>query len=271
MKKYFLFCLLFITSFIFLLIFNSQIKEELNYVNRIFLLSYIPSILPFILIVNIFLKKVNFVKIYNFFSKKKITTIFDILIIFICLAGGTPSCGFIINHLVNNSIYSKEKGNAILSNFSIISLPFIYSITSRNILYISLLILLSIISYLLTNFSNNTCYNKHNELKLDVFAKSINSLSNLYIFISISVIISFPIKLLNNNYFYFILGIFETSFASINLIEQYPLLTYFIMSFTSFSLIYQLKNTYSYLNILYHLKKRLFIASLLTLLMFIFS
>lgn len=272
MKKYLLFSMLLLISSILFMSFSYSIKEELNLSTNIFLFSYLPNILPFILTINIFLKYVDLVQLSLYLKNKKLSVLFDILIIFLSLISGIPGCGLIINHLYENGIYSKEKSNKIIYHFSYISLPFIYSITSKNYTIIFLLILTSSLFYLLDNNVPNTYLKNNKTLSFDIISKTCYSLSSIYIFLSIAVILLIPFKNYKNPYIYLLLSFFETTFASIQLINNnYLLLSIFSMTFTSFSLLYQLKKVYIHFSISKYIKKRLIASLIITVLYFIFS
>lgn len=271
MKKYFLFSILLIISCLLFMDFSQLIKAQINITTNIFLFTYLPSILPFLLIINIFLKYVDLVKINSYLKNKDKSILFDIFIVFLCLISGIPGCGIIINHLYKNGIYSKEKSDNLIYYFSYISLPFIYSITSKNYIIIFLLLFVSLIFYLLDNNLPNTYLNNKSNLSIDIISKTCYSLSTIYIFLVIAVILSIPFKNIHSPYI-LLLSFFETTFASIQLINnRYILLSIFSLTFTSFSLLYQLKKVYDHFSISKYIKKRLVASLIITLLYFIFS
>lgn len=272
MKKYFLLSILLIISCFLFMGFSQLIKEQINTTTNTFLFIYLPSILPFLLIINIFLKYVDLVKISSYLKNKNKSIYFDIFIVFLCLISGIPGCGFIINHLYKNNIYSKEKSNNLVYHFSYISLPFIYSITSKNHLIIFLLVFISLIFYLLDNYLPNTYLNNKNNLSIDIISKTCYSLSTIYIFLVVSVILFIPFKNINSPYIYLLLSFFETTFASIQLINNdYLLLSIFSLTFTSFALLYQLRKVYPHFSLSKYIKKRFITSLIITLLFFIFS
>lgn len=272
MKKSLILSILFIFSSILFLIFSQIIKDNITYITSIFIKSYLPSILPFLLITNIYIKYCDFNKLYNWFNKKSISFIFDIFIIFLCLISGIPSCGYIINELIELNIYKKEKGINILFHYSLISLPFIYLITNKNYIFIFILLTTSTISYLLTTINLNNNYIHHKNSPISLSTKIIGALTTIYCFITITILLSIPLLLIfESPLIFLILSLFETTFPSINLLStSYQFITYFTLGFTSFSSIYQLKKTFPNLYIYKYIKKRLIIASLVLILMFIF-
>ena len=269
MKKNLVILIIYLLSVIFLFIAQKLVSLEINNFTLIFLYKYIPNIIPFLIINNLFVKHIDFKKLSSYL--KNAYLLFDILIILICIISGIPGSGSLISKLEEEGIYTSKKSKQILYNFSSISIPFIYSITNKNLLLIFILILSSTISYLLTNKELTTNHipikTKDNNLTNSIFT----SLSTIYLNTTIIVLISIPIKLLlKDDLIFFPLSFLETSFPAISLVKSYPIVSYFVMTFTSLSLILQLKNTYRDLYINKYIKKRLFIASLTTITYFLF-
>lgn len=272
MKKSLILILIFISSITFLVIFNETVQKDILYFDHLFINRYIPCILPFIIFNNLIYKFVDFKELY-FSLHKKTNLIFDIIIIFLVIFNGVPSNLILLKQLENQGIYSKEKIKSIINNFSTISFPFIYSITNKNILFISLLIIIEIIFYLLTNIKLNTYSINKNINKEKLTNIIISSLSTIYLFSILVVLLSIPLHLvIDDPTIYLFLGLFELTFPTIILKNNnLYIYIYFLLSFTSFSLVYQLKKVDNDFQIKTHIKKRLLIASITTLLMIIFS
>ena len=256
MKKNLFIIFIYIFGVSFFLLYNQIIKLEIKNITSIFIENYIPCLLPFSLLNLLILNKINFSSLYSYFSNKKINFIFDILIIFICVICGIPGSSILLKKLSYFNIYNKEKINRILTNYGTISLPFIYSITNKNLPFILILIIVESISYLLTKKELISSYYKDEISTISLKNYILSSFSTIYMFLVICIIISIPIKIITNSKFLFLLlGFFETSFPCITLIETNNyLFTYFLLSFTSFSLIYPLKKSIIYYPIKTHIK-----------------
>ncbi len=272
MKKNIFLIITFILTTIFLLLFNHLIKESLSEITFSFLNNYIPCILPFSLLYLLLINDINYDLLFESLKRKRLKFIFDILIIFICIIVGTPSNAILLNKLSKSKIYSKEKVEDILINYGTISLPFIYSITHKNLFFIFVLLLINTISYLLTKEKLNLSFVDYDTSPISLKSSIISSFVTIYLFVCICVLISIPIKLITTSPLLIIaLGLFETTFPCISLInDNYYLYSFFILSFSSFSLIYQLKKNNTNYPIKKHIKKRLFIASLIYVIMLIF-
>ena len=136
MKKNLFIIFIYILCVSFFLIYNSIIKIEIKNITFTFLENYIPCLLPFSLLNVLIINKINFNNLYHFLANKNLKFLFDIFIIFICLISGIPANAIILKKLSSIKIYTKEKVQNILYNFGSISLPFIYSITNKNLLFI---------------------------------------------------------------------------------------------------------------------------------------
>lgn len=272
MKKNILIIILFISSSLFFLIFNSLIKANISSITYSFLSNYIPCILPFSLLYYLLVNNLDFLSLYQYCQNRKIPFVFDLIIIFFSLICGIPGNILLLKKISSLKIYSKDKIIKIIINYGTISLPFIYSITNRNITFISLLILTESISYFLTKDSLDNSYIQEKQSTINLKNFLIDSFSTIYLFLVICVLFSIPIKLISNSPFFIIfLGFFETTFPCITLLNSsYYFPTYFLLAFTSFSLCYQLKRSFSSFPIIKYIKKRLVIASLIILLAFIF-
>ena len=273
MKKSLFIILIFILTFLFYLLFNDLSKANIIVFNDLFINKYLPCLLPFLILTNLLYKFINFEYLYILLKKKNLSLLFDIIIIFVCLINGVPGQYILLNHLQNKGIYSKEKVEDIINNYGIISLPFIYSITNKNILYIFLLISINTISYLLTKSKLTNYQVKDESLNKNITNKIFHSLSTIYLFSTSVVLLAIPLKLIFNcPLIFLLLGLIEQTFPIINLVIcKYYYISYFLLNFTSFSLIYQIKKLNPSFSSINYIKKRLILASLTPLVYFIFS
>ena len=247
------------------LIHNPLVKEQLINFNNVFIFKYIPSILPFLLINNLLCKFIDFKLLYALFLKKKLHFFFDLIIIYFFLLSGLPGGVLLLKKLGIDKIYSKEKINSIINSFGTISLPFIYFVSNKNIYFILLLLSFNLFTYLTTTSKLNTYLENVKFYSVSLPKSIFNSFIGLYIFIIIRIIITIPFsKLLNINLINSISGLFESSYSSILLFSNKKIiLTLFLLSFTSFTLIYQTYKLYPYFNIKLFIKKRLVTALLI--------
>lgn len=273
MKKSLLLILVSITISILLIIFQNTIKKVLTETTLTFIYNYIPCILPFSLLISLTLKFINFLDLYIFLKNRKMCFVFDLFIIILIMISGTPGNITILKQLSKDQIYTKEKVDSLLINYGTISLPFIYSITNKNSLFLYLIISVNSISYLLTKNSLSNSYISNQQKTYSIKQSITNSFITIYFFLIICVLISLPINLIfNSKFLIFILGFFETTFPAISLVKlNHYYFTYFLLASSSFSLIYQLYQSYKLFPIYRYIKKRLILASLITILMFICS
>ena len=248
-----------------ILIYNQIVKEQLIAFNNIFILKYIPSILPFLLINNLLCRFIDFKLVYYFFTKRKLNLFFDLIIIYFFLLSGLPGGVSLLNKLEINQIYSKEKINSMITSFGTISLPFIYFSTNKNWYFILLLITFNLINYLTTNSKLNKNLKEIKNTSFSIPKTIFISLINLYIFVVLRILITIPfINIFDFNLITLLSGLFESSYSSIILFNKNEiLLTIFLLSFTSFTLIYQTYKLYPHINIKSFIKKRLITALLI--------
>ncbi|MDD6302013.1 MAG: hypothetical protein PUA56_01700 [Bacillales bacterium] len=265
MKKNLYFSLLYISFCFLILLYGSDLSIHLEKIMSIYLYTYIPSLLPFILLTNIFLKNASLSAIKTSLDKLHIGVIFDVFIILLSLLTGIPCISIILNHLIKKGIYSKEKANRIIYSYGTLSLPFVYLLFSS--LYIIFIILtIETLYYLLIKEKTNTYIKEESSLNEDPFYSSLISLG--YIFISICLF-TFPIIILEKLFplqiAYLIGGIFESSLFSLKLYSlNNILLSLFITSSTSLSLCFQIKKTNTYVNMVYYIFSRYLLSILIT-------
>jgi hypothetical protein len=271
MKKNILIIVIFLITFFIFLFFAPTIKEETLEFNNLFFYTYIPCLIPFLIINSFFINIIDFNLIYSIFkSKSKI--FFDIIIIVLIVIIGTPSSSLILRKLENSNIYSKEKIQSILINYSTISLPFIYSISNKNILFIFLLIVVNTISYFITNFQLDKDQKSKDFKNKSILENIFVPLKNIYLFSYLSMLIHTLLKqFLPTHFSLMLISFLESTYSCIKLINtDYQFIIFFILSFTSFNIVYLSNKIITICSFKKYIKRRLFIASFVTLLMIIF-
>lgn len=274
-KKCILLVIVFYLFYIF--IFNFEIKQVLEKMTDIYFSTYIASLFPFIFLTNLFLSTNYLVDIHK--KLRKAPLIFDTLIIIIIVLIGIPGNVSLIKYLENCNIISKQKKQNLINNFLGISFPFYYFVILQNhqLKEIIILILLgtNLILYLLsTNKESIDNYNYINT-KINPIIQTGSSLYSIFfslLFFSTLTII--PIFLFKDEGLYFINSLIEFSYNLISLSKIETtlgiILLVFSLSFTSCSLILQIKLTDPSVNIAQYIKRRLIIALLNVSIIFLF-
>ena len=128
MKKLIIFIFI---PFFFLCLFNYSniiiISKDI-WVN--FIMKIIPSLLPMLLLTNIFIKGGFFIKIINKIPRSK-----NIIIILLVILLGSPSSITFLNDIKKQNIINEQEKDILFSSFGGISIPFLFKLT---ILYPSL-------------------------------------------------------------------------------------------------------------------------------------
>ena len=262
---------------IYLFIFNKEVTFYLSNISNIFFIKYIASLFPFILITNLFLKSNILIDIHKLLISKKLNFIFDIFIIILTILIGVPGNINLLNYLNKTNIISKKKYDNLLSSFGGISFPFIYLVIliDHQIKYpfIILLIIIQSTLFLLSSKKEEHRSINYFPYKLDIIKQSLFSLGVILFYLLTLSSIYLIFNYLPIPYNYFFNGLIEFSINSINLSNINSLISTmllcFLLSFTSLSLILQIKSLSLDFNIKNYIKKRAIIALLVTLIIFL--
>ena len=276
MKKIFIFLLF--AYLIYIFIFNKQIVYSLSLVSDIYFNRYLVSLFPFILFTNLLLKTNVIIDLHKFFYLHKKLYIFDVVIIFLVILIGIPGNINLLNYLFDSNIINKKEKENYINYFGGISFPFIYLVllsqSHKKYLIILLLLLVELTMYLFSyQKQEREREYKYNIIKIDVIKQTGYSL--LVILFSLLAFSSLTALISNQDpFFVFIKGLIEFSYNCLllsksNTIVSTLLLT-FIISFSSLSLVVQIKSIDPSFKIFSYLKKRAFCALFVTLLTFLF-
>ena len=266
MKK--LMPLLFLILFIYLFLFNNQITSQLKIVNNLFLQTYIVSLFPFILFTNLVLKSNVIIDIHRFLTKKHCQFLFEILVIILTVLIGIPGNISLLNYLKDSNIISNDEKQTYINYFGGISFPFIYLVIlnecTKKIIIITLLIIVETTIYYLNRTKRNyltPCYKPTN---ISLIKKTSYSLLVVLFFLLTFSMLAIPFSSISYPYNYFFKSLIEFSYNLIILSKINSFLSNILIaitiSFTSLSLIGQIKTIDSSFNIFEYIKKRAVVA-----------
>ena len=263
-----------------LLIFSKQISKVTTEVIVNFYIKVLPLLAPTILLNNIFIYSGG---IYNIIydtnlnddTKHKIN---KYSIIILGLISGTPSLASMLNEELNKSL-SKDEVQNILNCFTIPSLPFLIALvnsctwsTTTKILVILIPFSVQFILFLFFDYKTkksvkNNITNQSNE---NIISKAIISTARTIVLMSGAIIlfslVSYPFGLfLKGNTLMLIRGLFEFSYPLSSLFSNYSIQNFFfiiiIISFSSISLLVQVKLIVPNISLKEIVKKRLIITA----------
>lgn len=277
----------FITLFSFFIIclllsFSRYISKITTNVIINFYLNVLPLLAPTIIFNNIFIYSggvPSLLEKSNLSNKAK-HNINKFTLIFLGLVSGTPALASMINTECTNTLSKKEAQN-ILNCFTSPSLPFLFALLNSTaisfylkILIIALPLIIEFIVFIINDKNNEILYNPIYNNKDNIISKSITSSAHTIVLMSGSIIIfaiiSAPLKLLfYDNLLYLLQGLIEFSYPlHILLTNTHPIQVIFsiiIISFSSLSLITQVKLISPLISLKKLIKKRLIITAIVTL------
>lgn len=266
MKK--LLPLFFLILLIYLFLFNNQITSQLKIVNNLYFQTYIISLFPFILFTNLVLKSNVIIDIHRFFTKIHCQFLFEILVIILTILIGIPGNIGLLNYLEDSNIISNDEKQTYINYFGGISFPFIYLVIlhecTKKIIIIALLIIVETTIYYLSRTKRNYLNARYKTTNISLINKTCYSLLIVLFFLLTFSILSIPFDSLMYPYNYFFKSLIEFSYNLIVLskINSFlsNLLVAITISFTSLSLIGQIKAIDSSFNIFDYIKKRALVA-----------
>lgn len=266
MKK--LIPLLFLILFIYLFSFNNQIIAQLRIVNNLYFQTYIVSLFPFILFTNLVLKSNIIIDIHRFLIKRNCRFLFDVFVIILTILIGIPGNIGLLNYLKDSNIISSEEKQTYINYFGGISFPFIYLVIlsecTKKIIIISLLIIVETTIYYLNHPKRKYLDINYKPTKRSLINKTSYSLLVVLFFLLTFSILTLPFNSISYPYNYFFKSLIEFSYNLIVLSKINSFLSNILVattiSFTSLSLIGQIKAMDSSFNIFEYIKKRALIA-----------
>ncbi len=276
MKK--LIPLLFLILFIYLFLFNNQIIVQLKIVNNLYFQTYIISLFPFILFTNLVLKSNIIIDIHRFLIKRNLFFLFDVFIIILTILIGIPGNIGLLNYLKDSNIISNEEKQTYINCFGGISFPFIYLVILREctkkIIIISILIAVETTIYFLNHPNKDYLEFDYKPTKISLINKTGNSLFVILFFLLTFSLFTIPFDLISYPYNYFFKSLIEFSYNLIILSKINSFLSNILVaatiSFTSLSLIGQIKAMDLSFNIFKYIKKRGLITLYYLPILFIF-
>lgn len=270
-KQIFLMLLFFVVILCYQLIvpFNNEIINSIIF-------SFVPSLFPCLLLINIILENDTLIFIYNKLRINVITRfIFVLILIFLSTIIGMPSLQLILKKLLDYKIIDKKDYNNFIISFGTISFPFLYGVClinyEKNIclriiifFYFSNLINLFILGFKINNYEiiikDKPLLNSLNRsIKISIKTMCI-IVSTIFLF-SLFLFLEEKIKI---PYRYLIEGLIEFSYpcykASKLKTISGELIVLFISLFPSLSIIFQSKIINNELNIKKYIFNRLLIS-----------
>lgn len=272
--------------FLLVLFFYQNILVYNKLIFKTILLSFVPSLLPCLIIINLLLELDVLTYVYN--KTIKFGKYFYLLfLIFICMILGMPSMQILLNNQINKKILSEKEANKFIYSFGTISFPFIYGVCLVNIFDIKIAIFILLIYFFINLISLIFMDVKINHVKLNIddynlsksFSSAIlSSFKTIGLIVGCVIVFSLPlffIEKIPSSIKYLLEGIFEFSFPSFIVSQSNNLYLYLIMiflfMFPSLSVVFQSKLINNKLNIFKYLIIRFFLMLSAILLFFIFS
>lgn len=271
MKKIFALCL--IVYLFYLFIFNNQLIEDLSQINQMFFQRYLISLLPFIFFTNLFLKTNILIDIHKFCTKNKLLFFFNFTIILLTILIGIPSNINLLAYLEKSGMITQKQKSNLINCLGGISFPFMFLVILKNnpIKYLIIFIILGveIFLYFYSNNKSELKEVKYTPYRVNLIESIIKSLTTILTSLIIFSSFNFLFAKFDTPFSLFIRGLIEFSYNSILLAnieaKSANLFLLIILSFTSLSLIFQIKLLDSNFNISEYIKKRAIIALLSSL------
>lgn len=270
-KHIFLMIIFLIIIFCYQLIipFNKEIISSIIF-------SFIPSLFPCLLLINIVLENDTLLFIYNKLKNNTFTRcIFVLFLVFLSSIVGMPSLQLVLKKLLDYKIINKKDYNNFIYSFGTISFPFLYGVCLIN--YEINICLRMLIFFYFGNLINLFILGfKINNIDVKIKEKSLLSSINQSINLSIktiSVIVStvclfslllFLGEIIKAPYRYLIEGLIEFSYPCLKASKlktiSGELIVLFISLFPSLSIIFQSKIINKELDIRKYIFNRLLIV-----------
>ena len=263
---------------IYLFIFNKQIVYSLSLVSDIYFKSYLVSLFPFILFTNLLLKANVIITIHKYLIRHNKLFLFDIFIIILMILIGIPGNINLMNYLHSSNLINKKEKDVYINCFGGISFPFVYLVllnqSQNKYLIISILIIVELFMFFFSHCKKEekTDY-KYIPIEINVIKQTGWS---LFVILFSLLAFSSLTSLVNNRNLIciFFKGLIEFSYNCLQLSKYNTLLSTllltFIISFSSLSLIVQIKSIDASFKVLPYLKKRAIIALFVSLITYLF-
>lgn len=286
MKTTFSYLLIILSTILFL--FLPRVAFDVQKTTQTFIFSFIPSLLPCLLLIN-FIVDTDAFLVFEKFFKSNTSKVFyyRMIAIILTIVIGIPGVIPVLEDLKKKNKVSNRDATAIVSCYGGASLSFHLGVIIPKIdhqlfrYYFLLYLLIASIIYALKNKGNCVIKEAHIENKLtldnlipDVFKKTAYTLISIFFVIVLCSIPQLLIVYLGN-YQYFISALIDFSYGSFILSEAkqlVPLLQLvFVLSSTSLCQILQFKITSKTIKTSPYIINRLLIGMLTCLLLFILA
>lgn len=275
-------------SLILSLFFIDKVKFISEEVISLIVFSIVPSLFPFIFLLNLFLTSNSLNVFYKNLSKTRLgRLVFKIILIILGILLGMPAFAILIDESIEKKIINQQEGQQIINHFGFVSFPFLYGVIlpffdlTQRILIISIIFGSAILFYLL-NYAKVEKQIVTLEITPSSFSNSFftsitKTIKSLTIIASTMLVFSLPLawssNIIKEPFVYFIGGLSEFSYSSVALAKLQDnlslMLLIFILSFSSLSVLTQVQHLTKNISIRSFLKKRAFLALFNTLIMFI--
>lgn len=254
---------------VFLFLFNERIVHSLSVVNTLYFNRYLISLFPFILFTNLLLKSGFIPDFHRWCRKRNADRLFEIFSIFLIVLIGVPGNVQFIDYLKSTGIVEEEEKENLLRSFGGISFPFIFLVILREHLLRKEILFLFLASEMLYYcFFRKKC-SKEKEYRYEEYTMSVIRQTGYSLFVILFSLLSFTslaflFDWIDEPYRYLLNGLVEFSYNNIRLCQigtetSYRMLM-FLLSFTSLSLIVQIRSVDPSFRLFGYLKARFCIA-----------
>lgn len=252
----------------YLFYFNKEIFQTLYLVKDAYFNKYLISLFPFILFTNILLSTNCLIDIHQFLSRRKLNFLFEYITILLTILIGIPGNITFLNYLSDSKIISESEKRNLINCFGGISFPFIYLVilqeNTQKLLLISLLITVEFIIYFLNKEKIKKETIEYKIIQISPINKTGYSLFLILFSLLSFSLITIPFNYIESPFNYFLKSLIEFSYNMTFLSKINTPLSNFLLaitlSFSSLSLIFQVKLIDKNFKIINYLKKRVIIT-----------
>lgn len=252
----------------YLFYFNKEIFQTLYLVKDSYFNKYLISLFPFILFTNILLSSNCLIDVHSFLSKRNLNFLFEYIIILLTILIGIPGNISFLNYLSDSKIISKSEKRNLINCFGGISFPFIYLVilqeNTKKFLLISLLIVIELIIYFLNKEKSKKESIDYKIIQISPINKTGYSLFLILFSLLFFSLFTIPLNYVPSPFNFFFKSLIEFSYNMTFLSKINTHLSNFLLSitlsFSSLSLIFQVKLIDINFKIIDYLKKRAIIT-----------
>lgn len=270
--------ILFFICFVFILICYQRIIPYNKIVIQAIFFSFIPSLLPCLILTNVLIENDTLIFLYNRLKKNKFTkSIYTLCLILISITLGMPSLQILLKNQYDTGIINKKSYHNFIYSFGTISFPFLYGVCLINlptITAIKILIIhysINLFSLVFSSFNIEEIEIKEKkELSLNALISSIKkSFSTIGVISGTVIIFSlflFILENINSPVKWLVEGLIEFSYPLLKVSQEQTFLSglilLFLSLFPSLSIIVQAKILNKNLIIKEYLGRRLLLSIL---------